>query len=105
MSLIFYYLILPFFAASLVIRWLKKNAPSTIAEDVKRLYAESPVEKKWFRAVRRDHKGLRSLGDYETRLEAVEAAYQGRKDAAASGDQASFVVLDDKGFALEQIDS
>jgi hypothetical protein len=105
MGLVFYYVILPIFAGSLLIRWLKKASPARVEPDVAALYAEKPVEKKWFRAVRRDHTGLRSLGDYETRLEAVEAAYQGRKDAKAAGDTASFVVLDDKGFALEQIDS
>lgn len=105
MGLVFYYVILPIAAGAFLIRWLKKVSPARVDPDVAALYAQKPVEKKWFRAVRRDHKGLRSLGDYETRLEAVEAAYQGRKDAMAAGDKASFIVLDDKGYALEQVDS
>lgn len=104
-SLVFYYLVLPIWLGSLVIKYIKKNAPHDIPPDVKRLYAETPCEKKWTRAVRRDHKGLRHLGDFETRTEAVEAVYQGRKDARAAGDTAAFVVLNDKGEALEQIDS
>ena len=105
MSLVFYYLVLPFIASALLIRWLKKHAPSTVPEDVRRLCAERPVEKKWFRSVRRDSGSLRALGDFETRGEAVEAAYRGRQDAQAAGEQAQFVVLDDKGEALEQVDS
>jgi len=105
MGLVFYYVILPIAAGVLLIRWLKKVSPAKVEPDVAALYAQKPIEKKWFRAVRRDHKGLRSLGDYETRLEAVEAIYQGRKDAQAAGDMASFIVCDDKGYALEQIDA
>ena len=105
MFLPFYYLVLPFLLAGLLIRWLKKNAASLISEDVRRLYGEKPIEKKWFRALRRDHKGLRHLGDYEKQPEAVESAYQGRKDAAAAGEKASFLVLNDKAETLEQIDS
>jgi hypothetical protein len=104
MELLLYFLA-PIFLGSYLIKYLKKHAPAEVAADVKTLYASRPVQKKWYRAVRRDAAGLRPLGDYETRGEAVEAAYQGRKDAAAAGQKAAFVVLDDKGFALEQIDS
>jgi hypothetical protein len=105
MQLVFYYIILPFVASYYLIKWLKKNAAQDIPDDVKRLYAEKPVERKWLRAVRRDTSGLRWLGDFETRQEAVESAYQGRKDALAAREQASFIVLNDKGEALEQVDS
>lgn len=105
MTLIFYYLVLPFLLASFVLKWLKKNAPSTVPEDIRALYAARPVEKKWLRAVRRDGPTLSVIGDYETRGEAVEAIYQARKDAAALSQKASFIVHDDKGHALEQIDS
>lgn len=106
MFLVFYYLILPFLLAWVVIKYLKKHAPSTIPEDVLRLYAAKPVERKWFRAARRDHKGLHPLGDFEKQPEAVEAAYQGLKDARAAGETgASFIVLNDKGDTLEQIDA
>jgi len=105
MSLIIYYLVLPFFLGSLLIRWLKKHSPARVEEDVRRLYEEKPLPKKWFRALRRDHQSLRLLGDFETQPEAVEAAYQGRKDAKAAGEKASFFVLNSKAETLEQIDS
>ena len=105
MALIYYYLVLPFLAAWLLIGWLKKHVSHEPPDDVKRLYAERPIQKKWHRAVRRDHKGLRWLGDFETRQEAVDAAYRGRKDAQAARDKASFLVLNDKGEALEQVDA
>jgi hypothetical protein len=105
MGLVFYYVILPIFAGSMLIRWLKKASPARVDADVAALYAQRSVQKKWFRSVRRDQKGLRSLGDFETRLEAVEAVYAARKAAQAAQEKAAFVVLDDKGYALEQIDS
>lgn len=105
MTLILYYLVLPIFAGSLLIRWLKKHSPPRIDGDVRQLYAEKPIEKKWFRALRRDHKSLRLLGDFEKQPEAVEAAYQGRKDAKAAGEKASFLVLNWQAETLEQIDS
>jgi hypothetical protein len=105
MGIFTFYVVLPIFLGGMLIKYLKKHAPAEVARDVKELYAKSPVEKKWYRAARRDHKGLKALGDFETRGEAVESAYQGRKDAAAAGEKAAFVVLDDKGFALEQVDS
>ena len=105
MGLVFYYLILPFLAAWLVIRWLKKHAAHDIPADIQRLYTERPLDKKWHRALRRDQQGLRLLGDFETRPEAVEAAYQGRKDAASSGEKSAFLVLNAKGEVLEQVDS
>ena len=104
-SVVFYYVILPIWLGSLLIRFIKKHAPHEIPVDVKTLYAAKPCEKKWSRAIRRDPKGLRLLGDFETRTEAVEAVYQGRKDAKAAGDKAAFLVLNDKGEALEQVDS
>ncbi len=105
MSLIVYYLLMPFLAAGLLIRWLKKHAPPIIAEDIRQLSVERPIEKKWFRAVRRDHKSLRWLGDFEKQPEAVEAAYQGLKDARQASEKASFLVLNDKGETLEQVDA
>lgn len=102
---LFYYIVLPFLAGAYVIRLIKKYAKDELPPDVARLIAERPVEKKWFRAVRRDARGLRMIGDYETRMDAVDAAYQACKDAKAAGQAAAFVVLNDKGEALEQVDS
>jgi hypothetical protein len=105
MGIFTFYVILPIFLGGMLIKYLKKHAPAEVAADVQQLYAQNPVEKKWYRAVRRDQKGLKALGDFETRGEAVESAYRNRKDAALAGEKAHFVVLDDKGFALEQVDS
>ena len=105
MFLPFYYLVVPFVIAALLIKWLKKNAPSLIPEDIKLLCAERPIQKKWFRALKRDHKGLRVLGDFETHGEAVESAYAGRKEALASKEKASFLALNWQADTLEQIDS
>lgn len=105
MLLPLYYIIIPFVIGAYLIKWLKKVSPAVVPEDVQQLYAAKPCEKKWYRSVRRDHKGLRHLGDFETRQEAVEEAYRGLKSAKAAKEAASFVVLNDKGEALEQVDS
>ena len=104
-ALIVYYLVLPFVGAALVLKFIRKYGKNEIASDIKRLCAEKPIEKKWFRSVRRDHKGLRDLGDFETHGEAVDAIYAARKDAQASGDSAAFLVLNSKGETLEEVDS
>ncbi len=103
--LILYYLVLPFVGAALVLKFLRKYAKHDLPEDIRRLCAEKPVEKKFFRAVRRDHKELRYLGDFETHGDAVDCAYLGRKQAKAAGEKAAFLVLNDKGETLEQVDS
>ena len=102
---IVYYLVLPFAAAFAVIRFLGKYADHALPNDVARLIAERPIEKKWFRTVRRDQKGLKMLGDYERHADAVDAAYQARKEAQAAGLSAAFLVLNQKGEALEEVDS
>lgn len=104
-TLIFYYLILPFIGAALVLKFLRKYGKHEIPEDIRRLCAKKPIERKWFRAVRRDHKGLRFLGDFETHGEAVDCAYAERKNAAAAAESAAFLVLNSKGETLEEVDS
>jgi hypothetical protein len=105
MFLPIYYLVLPFILAAVVLWLLKKYSVNAIPEDVKRLWEQRPIEKKWFRAVRRDDAGLTFLSDWEKQPEAVEAAYQGLKEARAAKRKASFQVLNDKGEVLEQVDS
>lgn len=104
-TLIFYYLILPFIGAAFVLKFIRKYGKNEIPEDIRRLCAQKPIEKKWFRTVRRDHKGLRFLGDFETHGEAVDCAYAGRKEAAAAVETAAFLVLNSKGEILEEVDS
>lgn len=101
-----YWIVLPVFFGCLVVRWLQKNSPRAIPLEVAALYAERPIEPKWFRAARRDRGGLlRWLGDYEKQPEAVDAAYAAKETAAAAGEKASFVVFNDKAEILEQVDS
>ncbi|MBI4061648.1 MAG: hypothetical protein HY403_09475 [Elusimicrobia bacterium] len=103
---LFYWIVLPFFFAWLLVRWLNKRSPRVPSPEVSALYAERPIEPKWFRAARRDHGGLlRWLGDYEKQPEAVDAAYAAKEAAAAAGEKASFLVLNDKAEILEQVDS
>ena len=104
-SLLFYYLVLPFLAAWAVLRFIKKYGRNEVPEDIARLYAEQPLEKKWFRVLRRDNQEARLLGDFETHDEAVELAYRRRQEAQVARETAAFFVLNDKGEALEEVDS
>ena len=101
-----YWIVLPLFFAWLVVLWLKKNSPHVPTPEAAALFAERPIELKWFRAARRDHGGpLRWLGDFEKQPEAVDAAYAGKEAAVAAGEKASFLVFNDKAELLEQVDS
>lgn len=104
-SLLLYYIIVPMLAAALVVRFVRKYGRNEIPEAVRRLYAERPLQPKWFRVLREDHHGTRLLGDFETRGDAVDCAYQGKEAAQATGEKAAFFVLNDKGEALEEVDS
>jgi hypothetical protein len=101
-----YWVVLPIAAGVFVVRWINKSAPLGIPPEVASLFAERPIEPKWFRAARRDSGGLlRWLGDYEKQPEAVEAAYRGKEEAQAAGEKASFLVFNAKAELLEQVDS
>ncbi len=100
-----YWVVLPLFLASLVVRWIKKAAPLTPALDVRDLFDRAPIEPKHFRAARRDAKGLASLGDFEKQMEAVDAIYAGKEKAQAAGEKAEFLVFNDKAELLEQVDA
>jgi hypothetical protein len=73
--------------------------------DVAALFDRSPIEPKYFRAARRDARGLEPLGDFEKQMEAVDAAYAAKEKAQAAGEKAEFLVFNDKAELLEQIDS
>ena len=101
-----YWVVLPLFVGWLVVYWLKKHSPLAVIPEVAALFAGRPIERKWFRAARRDQSGLLHwLGDYEKQPEAVDAAYAGKEAAAAAGKKASFLVFNDKAELLEQVDS
>ncbi|MDE2509520.1 MAG: hypothetical protein KGL74_00225 [Elusimicrobia bacterium] len=100
-----YWVVIPIFLASLVVRWIKKTAPLTPPPDVRDLFDRSPIEPKWFRAARRDAAGLTALGDFEKQMDAVDAAYAGKEKAQAAGQKAAFLIFNDKAELLEQVDS
>lgn len=105
LTLTFYYLILPFLLAAILLRLLKKYGAKPTEPAIIELYDKQPLEKKWFRAARRDSSGLRLLGDSETQGEAVENAYRAKEAATKVGEKAEFLVLNDKAEILEQVDS
>ncbi len=104
LQILFFYLVLPFILAAFVIRFIKKHGASQIPADVTALLAVDPVEKRFYRAARRDN-GLIKLGDFETHEEAVDAIYAARKRAREDKLKAAFIVLNDKGETLDWIDS
>lgn len=103
--ILIYYIAAPFILAlgvlSLIAKFGKREPPADILHSFKEL----PIEEKWFRAVKRDAAGLEVLGDFEKQPEAVDRIYLGRKEAAAAGQKAAFLVYNCQGEALEQVDS
>ncbi len=103
---IIYWIVMPMFFGWLVVRWLRTSSPLAVPPEVAALYAERPIERKWFRAARRDKGGvIRWLGAFEKQPEAVDAAYAGKEAAQAAGEKAAFLVFNDKAELLEQVDS
>ena len=100
-----YWIGFPMLFGALVIRWINKKAPLVPAPDVRDLFDRAPLERRWFRAARRDAAGLESLGDFEKQIEAVDAAYLGKEQAQAAGEKAQFLVFNDKAQLLEEVDS
>ncbi|MBI4371779.1 MAG: hypothetical protein HY552_05735 [Elusimicrobia bacterium] len=100
-----YWIVLPMLLGWLVIRWIQRSSPRPVPPDVAELFARRPLERRWFRAARRDHKGLRPLGDFEKQPEAVDAAYADKERAQAAGENAQFLVFNDKAELLEEVDS
>ena len=101
-----YWVVLPVCLGALVVRLIQKHAPRETPPEVAALFAEKPIEPKWFRAVSRDAQGgLAWLGDFEKQPEAVDAAYAGKEKAQAAGEKAAFLVFNAKAELLEQVDS
>lgn len=100
-----YWVVLPLVCGWLVIRWINKHAPLRPADDVAALFAAEPLEKRRFRALRRDAKGLVSLGDFDNQPDAVDRAYLGKEQAQKAGEKASFLVFNHKAELLEQVDA
>ena len=100
-----YWVFLPLFFGWLVVRWIKKTAPLTPPREVRDFFDRHPIERKHFRAARRDGKALALLGDFEKQMEAVDAAYAAKEAAQAAGEKAEFQVFNDQAELLEQVDS
>lgn len=102
---VFFLIFLPILALVYIPKLAKRYLKPEISEDVVLLYAQHPLEKGFYRTARLDHKGARLLGDFEKQLEAVDCAYLAKEEAEKAGEQASFLVLDDKAQTLQQIDA
>lgn len=100
-----YWVVLPMIAGWLVVRWIRTQSPLVPPRDVRDLFDRDPIERKCFRAARRDAAGLSSLGDFESQPDAVDAAYAGKEKAQAAGAKAQFLVFNDKAELLQEIDS
>lgn len=102
---LFYYVVIPMAFGGFLIKLIRKYSPYVVPADVAENLRRQPLPKKWFRAVRRDAEGLRTLGDFETHVEAVDCAYAGKEKDAAAGRKAAFLILNPKGEVLEQVDA
>jgi hypothetical protein len=108
LSLIFYYLILPFVLFWVVLRLIRKYSPDSAPEEIRELCVKDPIEPKYFRAVRLDGRFghppvlLAKLGDFEHQEDAVDAAFAA-KSQAPERDRFSFLVLNCKGEILQEL--
>ncbi len=103
--LLLYYVILPLIAAWLLIKFIKKYGGSPVPGDLQRMLLVDPIERRMFRAVRRDSSGLFKLGDFDKHEEAVDRIYVAREEAQKAGLKASLLVLNDAGETLDLIES
>ena len=105
--LLFYYLILPFGAAWLLLRFIRRFGADPAPESVRRNCAEDPVERKWFRVLEAQAVGdgaptrITKLGDFDVQEKAVDAAYQNREGRQEAG--RSWLVVDERGDVLQEI--
>lgn len=108
LQLLVFYVALPFGLAALVLRFIKKYGASQVPSDVAAMLAVNPVDKRRYRAARRDEKGLFKLGadDFDAHEAAVDAIYAARQEwRDAGGKKAAFIVLDARGETLDWIDA
>jgi len=105
LTLILYYLVIPFLLSGAVLKLIKKYGKVAPDPALASLYSKEPLAKKWFRAARRDSHGTSLLGDSETHGEAVDRIYAARGRAQVLGEKAAFVVLNDKAEILEEVNS
>ena len=106
-TLLLYYAFLPLFAGALVIALIKRFGAKEVAPAVRALLESRPMPPRTFRVARVDEsKGPAVLvGDFETLDEAVDAAYKGRQELRSRGGRASFLVIDDSGDTLQEVEA
>ena len=108
LTLIFFYLVLPFVLFGVALRLIRKYSPDSAPKEIREHCAQDPIESKCFRAVRLDgrfeHPSVRlgKLGDFEHQDDAVDAAFKAKSQAPEKA-QSSFLVLNDKGEILQEI--
>jgi hypothetical protein len=108
-AFVIYYLVIPLGIIQFVAWFFKKYAKRTPPEPVLRLLEEQPIPKKYFRLVSYEAGSdiPRWVADFETHPDAVDLAYTRKRDFEKTGAPATlrpaYVVLNDKGEALEQV--
>lgn len=104
--LIFYYLVLPFLVAALVLRFIRRYGADPSPAEVRQNCADDPVEHLWFRVLEKRPDGggtigVAKVGDFDAQDKAVDAAYSGRQKR--SDPTLSFLVVNEKGDVLQEI--
>ncbi|MBI3548496.1 MAG: hypothetical protein HY078_05530 [Elusimicrobia bacterium] len=109
LTLVFFYLVLPFIFAGFAIKFLKRHPARCPSPKLLETLSADPIEKKHFRAVRvegpleQENAAFSSLGDFEGQIEAVDAIYQARSSDRRAGASRTYLVLNHKGEILQQI--
>jgi len=103
--ILFYYLVLPILAGWLVIKFIKKYGQTPLPPDLPKMLLIDPIDRRMYRALRRDAEGLRKLGDFEKHEEAVDRIYAAREEARQAGIKASLLVVNEAGETLDLIEN
>ena len=103
--ILLYYIVGPFLIGAYVIKLIRKHGKIPVPDGISKIYADKPIEKKWFRVLCKDKHGYKFLDDCETHSDAVDRAYRGKEQAVREDRRAAFLVLNDKAEILEEVDS
>lgn len=108
LSLTIYYLVLPFVAAGLVLRLIKKYGGDSVPAEIRTYCSADPIEKRFYRAIRvqgafgRPGCEVTKLGDFEKQELAIDAAFPASREP---GPAARYYVLNDQGEPLQEYKS
>lgn len=109
LSLIFFYIVLPFMAAYLVHKLIKKYGADPTPAELRASCAREPIVKRCYRAVRVDgafgQPGCKvaKIGDFEKQEEAIDAAFLESCQSGQPGRR--WYVLNDEGEPLQEYKS